>query len=71
MDDVHKLLLMNKMKNESFSDVIRRTLKKKRDIMEFAGAWEDISDKDTKEIKDTINSLRKKSTKDLIKNDIY
>ena len=52
MDDVYKLLLRNKMRSESFSDVIRRNLKKKRDIMEFAGAlmgnaneWGDIKKK--------------------------
>ena len=40
--------------------------------MEFAGAWKDlVSDKEAEEMKKTIRDLRKKSTKDLLKNDIY
>lgn len=71
MDDVYKLLLINKLRNESFSDAIRRILSNKRDIMEFAGAWKNISDKDIEEMKENVKKIRKKSTEDLLKNDIY
>ncbi len=72
MEDAYKLLLVRKMANESFSDVIRRELKRKKNIMEFAGAWKDIvSDKKAEEMKKAIKNLRRKSTKDLLKNDIY
>ena len=72
MDDVYKLLLVRKMASESFSDVIRRELSRKRNIMEFAGAWKNlISDKEAEEMKKDIKNLRKKTTKDLLKNDIY
>jgi len=66
MDDVYKLLLRNKMRSESFSDVIRRNLKKKRDIMEFAGAWKNINEEGAEEMKRNIRELRKKSTKELL-----
>lgn len=72
MDDVYRLLLARKMTNESFSSVIRRELNRKKNIMEFAGAWKDvISDKEAEEMKRDIKKLRKKTTKDLLKNDIY
>lgn len=71
MYDVHKLLLSKKIDGESFSDLIRRTFVKDRDIMKFAGAWKDISDERMKRIKDSIRNLRKKSTKELLKNDMY
>src|SRR3989344_5305550 len=54
MDDVYKLLLRNKMRSESFSDVIRRNLKKKRDIMEFAGAWKNINEEGAEEFFNSI-----------------
>jgi len=71
MNDVYKLLLAKKMANESFSDVIRRELKKRKSVMEFAGAWENVSDKEVEKMKDDIKKLRKRSTNELLKNDIY
>lgn len=71
MDDVHSLLLMNKMKNESFSDLIRRVLSKKKNIMKFAGAWKNVSDKTINDMKLRIKKLRKNSTGALLKNDMY
>ncbi|MBS3080613.1 antitoxin VapB family protein [Candidatus Pacearchaeota archaeon] len=70
MDDVYKLLLINKGKNESFSDVIRRILIRKKDIMEFAGMWKNVSDKDIKEMKKIIGELRDSSTNQLLENDM-
>lgn len=64
MEDVYKLLLARKMTDESFSDVIRRELKRKRDIMEFAGAWKDlVSNKEAEEMKKTIKEFRKNALK--------
>ncbi len=67
MDDAYKLLLINKIKNESFSDVLRRLLSKKRDIMEFAGVWKNVSEEEIKELKNEIKKIRRKSTEDLLK----
>ncbi len=66
MDDVYRLLLMNKRNSESFSEVIRRNLKKKRDIMEFAGALR-ISDEEAERIKENIRKFDMKETKKLLK----
>ncbi|MDA3837271.1 MAG: antitoxin VapB family protein [Nanoarchaeota archaeon] len=67
MDDAYKLLLLNKMQGESFSDVIRRTFQKKGNLMELAGSMKSISKKDAEKIKKDILALREKSTKDLYK----
>ena len=71
MEDAYKLLLIRKLQGESFSDVIRRILRRKVGIMEFAGAWKDISNKKVEEMKKNIKELRRKSTEELMKNDIY
>ena len=62
MEDVYRMLLVRKRASESFSDVLRRTMKEKRNIMEFAGAWKNIDDKTINEMKNDIKFLRKKST---------
>ena len=67
MEDVYYLLLRNKFRNESFSDVLRRTLSKKINIMEFAGAWKDISNEDIDKMKSNIEANDKKQTKELLK----
>ena len=65
MEDVYRMLLARKKASESFSDVIRRTVKEKRDIMEFAGAWKNISEEEIKEMKENIKKARKKATLEL------
>lgn len=67
MEDVYEILLSRKYKNESFSEVIRRTIGTKGDIMKFAGAWKKIPAEDIDKMKRDIVSLRKKSTLELIK----
>ena len=42
-------------------------MKKKKSILEFAGAWKNISDKDIKEMKKDIRNLRKQVRKDLLR----
>ena len=72
MKDVYELLLRRKTVNESFSDVIRRELKMKKSVMEFAGAWKDIvTNEEAEKMKADIRKLRKRSTNELLKNDIY
>jgi predicted CopG family antitoxin len=67
MDDAYMLLLRNKMKNESFSDVIRRSFEKKKDIMRHAGAWKDMSDDEVRELKENIKKIRESSALSLKK----
>ena len=66
MDDVYRILVRNRMGSESFSEVIRRNFSRKKDIMEFAGAWKDMREEETEEMKEKIRELRKKSTKELL-----
>ena len=63
MDDAYDLLVRNKQRGESFSQIVRRMVDKQRDIMQFAGAWRDV---DTERIKKGLASLRAKSTKDVL-----
>ncbi|MAF51347.1 MAG: antitoxin [Nanoarchaeota archaeon] len=67
MDDAYNILLSRKHENESFSEVIRKLVGKKTDIMEFAGAWKDVPDKEIEGMKKRINSIRRKATVDLLK----
>lgn len=67
MEDVYNLLLKNRLGNESFSDIIRRRLSKKRDIMEFAGAWKDVSEEEIEDMKNIINRLGENASRKLIK----
>ena len=67
MDDVYELLVRNKRHKESFSDELRRVLKRKRSIMEFAGAWKDIDEEEAEKMKKNVRKLRKDSTKELLR----
>jgi len=49
-DDVYDLLTKEKREGESFSDVIRRLGKRRRSLLEFAGAWADIPDEEFREM---------------------
>lgn len=49
-NDVYEMLSKEKRKDESFSEVIRRLAKRKRSLLEFAGAWADIPDDEFKEM---------------------
>lgn len=63
MDDVYQLMMRKKRNNESFSDLIRRSLTRK-DIASFAGALQ-LSDEKVEEMKKNIRALRKKGTQEL------
>ena len=66
MEEAYEALARRKLPQESFSDVIRR-ITKKRDIMEFAGAWKHFTDDDIKEMKENIAKARKYSRESLRK----
>lgn len=67
MDDVYERLVSNKRKDESFSEELRRIVPKKGNIMECAGLWADMSDKDAEDMKKAIKQLRRDSTKSLLR----
>lgn len=66
--------LLDKIKvnyRQSYNEVIATMAQekaKKRDIMEFAGAWKDISERDLDGMKEEISNLRKRATRDLLDN---
>ena len=65
MDDVYKLLVLNKIGEESFSDVIRRILTRKNNLIDLAGSMKSLGEREAREIKKDIMVLREKSTKEL------
>ena len=67
MDDVYELLAMQKKPDESFSDEIRRLVPKKGNIMDCAGLWAHMSDKESEEMKKYIEDFGRKSTISLLK----
>lgn len=65
-EEAYKALAGDKNANESFSEVILRTHKKKgnvEDIMKFAGAWSDMSDEEANKLKKHIEDMRKRAGK--------
>jgi len=63
-DDVYELLAKMKLKNESFSDTIRR-LAKRRDLTESAGAWSDVPEDEMRAFVEGIRGLREKTLQSL------
>ena len=67
-EEAYKTLASNKKKDESFSEVILRTYKKKgnvEELMKFAGAWKGMSDEEADEIKKNIGKLGKDAWKSI------
>ena len=63
-EEAYKALAGDKKKDESFSEVILRTHKKKgnvEDIMKFAGAWSHIPEKVIEGMKKDIEKMRMRS----------
>ncbi|NQV91345.1 hypothetical protein HQ489_02630 [Candidatus Woesearchaeota archaeon] len=58
MDDVYEKLISLKKSDESFSDQIRR-LTEKGNIMELAGAWNDLNKSDAEKMKAKLLEKRK------------
>lgn len=58
MDDVYGLLVRNKKKDESFSDMLREDYSKKGKISECAGILSDLTDKQIEEMENAIRKSR-------------
>jgi predicted CopG family antitoxin len=61
--DAYRALKAHKAEGESFSDVVKRLAKPKRSIIEFAGAWKDIPDKEWNAIEQAIRATREADRK--------
>ncbi len=44
--EAYSILAKAKKQGESFSDVVKRTVRPRRPISDFAGAWKDMSDEE-------------------------
>jgi hypothetical protein len=53
--------------NEIIENMAKNSMKDKKDIMNFAGAWKDVEDKEIGSIKKSISDLRKVSTRELLR----
>lgn len=53
--EAYLALSREKRPGESFSDVILRILRERGDIIELAGAWSDLSEKEVEEL---LNRIR-------------
>ena len=67
MDDVYKLLVRYEKPDESFSEELRRLVPKRGNIMECAGLWAGMRDKEADDIKKSIDDFGRKFTKSLLK----
>ena len=66
MEDAYEVLVRNKGRDESFSDLIRRKFKK-QDLSKYIGAWKHVSDKEAEKMKKDILEMRKRGGEDLLK----
>ena len=58
-DTAYNLLQSMKSEDEDVSEVIIRVLKKKSGLVECAGLWRDIPDKEIEEIEEGMKEMRK------------
>ena len=68
-EEAYKALAGDKKNDESFSEVILRTHKKKgnwEDVRKFIGAWEHIPDKVIEDTKKDIEKMRVRSARRLL-----
>jgi predicted CopG family antitoxin len=63
-DDVYELLTKMKLKNESFSDTIRR-LARRRNLVDCAGAWSDVPEEEMRAFEEGLRELREKTHRSL------
>ena len=57
-EDAYNLLARHKRLNESFSEVIREHFTKKKHLLDFAGAWSDMSKEEWREFEENVKSVR-------------
>jgi predicted CopG family antitoxin len=63
-EDIYNLLSLLKLEDESFSDTIRR-LMKRSDLTGCAGLWSDVSEGELELLADNIGELRNRARESL------
>ena len=66
--EAYEKLASNKKEGESFSELINRNFAKKgnvEELMKFAGAWSDMTDKEADELKKNIEKLNEGAWKSI------
>jgi len=63
-EDVYNLLSLLKLEDESFSDTIRR-LMKRSDLTGCAGLWSDVPEGELELLTDSIGELRERAKRSL------
>ena len=66
-EDAYNLLSRHKRLNESFSQVIREHFTKKKHLLDFAGAWSDMSKEEWTEFEENVKSVRTSMNKSFSK----
>lgn len=62
-EEAYNILARRKKFGESFSEVIIDNFKGRKNLLEFAGAWSEMPEKDFREIKKNIKEVRKRLNK--------
>ncbi len=63
-EDIYNLLSLLKLEDESFSDTIRR-LMKRSDLTGCAGLWSDVPERELELLADNIGELRNRARESL------
>ena len=58
-EEAYNLMKRHKRHGESFSEVIREHFKKKNSILDYAGIWADVPEKEWKEFEQRVVGARK------------
>ncbi len=56
--EAYDLLRRKKRDGETFSDVVKRLVRKPRSLLEFAGAWKDVPEEDLAQIRGFLRKGR-------------
>jgi predicted CopG family antitoxin len=56
--EAYDLLRKEKRRGESYSDVVKRLVRRSRSSLDFAGAWKDLPKKEVDEVRDIIRRGR-------------
>jgi predicted CopG family antitoxin len=63
-EDAYELLMKMKLKNESFTETIRRLAKRRR-LADCAGLWSDVPDAEMEQYLKSIAELRRRASESL------